>query len=407
MATALQPEKTSPDPEARNSRWSAGKRFLLSFGLIVLSVWLGNMTYRYAKSRAYRSACEASSEARNWLGLREISGKWVRWDSTAARGWWYAAEAAQELEDLEELAVCLGKVPESDPKSILAYTEKANLEWTALNRPLDAIRTSTHVLEMDSRVLEIHSRVISYYAMTMQRAQMLKAIRAAVTSGAEPKESYTYLMMADFLAFTNGDSINTLWLAAEPDEVRFKIGLAIQTAVKLTMDQDSLRTEQSVKLNKEAEQQLNWFLENQPGDPVLLSYMLHRAYLAGDVAGAAKLLLQVDERGVDDHMIWVYRSWYHAMVDEFEDAEKSILEAIRLHPMSPLAHHEYTNLLRRLQRPEVADQQRIAAYGKYLRSEIMRMETASDLTPALMLQIQSYAEACGDAEITESIQKRL
>ena len=152
---------------------------------------------------------------------------------------------------------------------------------------------------------------------------------------------------------------------------------------------------------------LKQFLENQPGDPVLLSYMLHRAYLAGDVDGAAKLLLQVDDRGIDDHMIWVYRSWYHTMVDEFEDAEKSILEAIQLHPMSPLAHHEYTNLLRRLQRPEVADQQRIAAYGKQLRSEIMQIETASDLTPALLLKIQSFAEACGDAEIAKSIEKRL
>ena len=367
----------------------------------------GYATWRYFKSREFRSACEAACEASDWTGLRDISGRWVQWDSTAARGWWYAAEAAQELEDLEDLADCLGQVPESDPKAIVAYTEKANLEWTALNRPLDAIRTSTHVLEMDGRVLEIHSRVISYYAMTMQRAPMLKAIRAAITARAEPKETYTYLMMADFLAFTNGDSINTLWLAAEPDEIRFKIGLAIQTAVKVTMNEESLRTEQSVELNKEAAQQLNWFLENQPGDPVLLSYMLHRAYLAGDVDGAAKLLLQVDDRGIDDHMIWVYRAWYHMMVDEFDEAEKSILEAIRLHPMSPLAHHEYTNLLRRLQRPEVADQQRIAAYGKQLRSDIMRIETASDLTPALLLQIQSYAEACGDGEIAKSIQKRL
>ncbi len=407
MATDLQPENTSPDPETRKRRWSGRKRFFFVFSLILVSVWPGYATWRYIQSREFRLACEAACEAHDWTSLREISGKWVQWDSTVARGWWYAAEAAQELQDLEDLAYCLGQVPESDPKAIVAYTEKANLEWTALNRPLDAIRTSTHVLEMDARVLEIHSRVISYYAMTMQRAPMLKAIRAAIIAGAEPKETYTYLMMADFLAFTNGDSINTIWLAAEPDEIRFKIGLAIQTAVKLTMNQESLRTEESVELNQVAAQQLNWFLENQPGDPVLLSYMLHRAYLAGDVDGAAKLLLQVDDRGIDDHMIWVYRAWYHTMVDEFEDAETSILEAIRLYPMSPLAHHEYTNLLRRLQRPEVANQQRIAAYGKQLRSEIMQIETASDLTPALLLQIQSYAEACGDAEIAKSIEKRL
>lgn len=407
MATDPKPDNTFPDSRSRQRRWSGRTRLFIICSLILLSVWSANVTWRYFKSREFRTACEAAREANDWTGLREISGQWVQWDSNAARGWWFAAEAAQELEDLEDLANCLGRIPESDPKAIVAYTEKANLEWTALNRPLDALRTSKRVLEMDARVLEIHSRVISYYAMTMQRVPMLKAIRAAIVAGAEPKEAYTYFMMADFLSFTNGDSINNLWLAAEPEEVRFKIGLAIQTAVKVTMNQESLRTEESVELNKEAAQQLNWFLENQPGDPVLLSYMLHRAYLAGDIDGAAKLLLQVDERSIEDHMIWVYRAWYHTMVDEFEEAEKSILEAIRLHPMSPLAHHEYTNLLRRLQRPEVADQQRIAAYGKQLRSEIMRIETASDVTLVLLVQIQSYAEACGEMQIAESIKKRL
>ena len=404
----MQPERASSFQPVLKFRGSAQRRrIIVVCALILLSAWPSYATYRYIRSRQFKSICESTRAKEDWLGLLESSGKWVQWNPDAAQGWWYAAEAAQELKDFEDLARCLGNIPESDPKAILAYTEKANLEWTVLNRPLDAIRTSTQVLEMDARVLEIHSRVISYYAMTMQRAPMLKAIRNAIAAGAEPKETYTYIMMADVLAFTNGDTINTLWLSAEPDEVRFKIGLAIQTAVKLTMSEESLRTEESVELNKEAAQQLDWFLENQHGDPVLLSYMLHRAYLAGDVDGAAKLLIQVDDRGIDDHMIWVYRAWYHTMVDEFEEAEKSILEAIRLHPMSPLAHHEYANLLRRLQRSEVSDQQRIAAYGKQLRSDIMRIESASDVTTVLLIQIQSYAEACGDIQISKSIQKRL
>jgi tetratricopeptide (TPR) repeat protein len=381
--------------------------FVLLAVLLLVGLWPAYLGAVWYKTRSFRMACEEARELNDWRTLREMSQHWVDWDPRAGRAWWYAAEAAQELEDIEDLADCLGNVPKTDVKALFAYVEKANLEWTILNRPMEALRTSEQILEIDPRVLEIHSRVISFYAMTMQRAQMLKAIRASLAAGAEPKEAYTYIMMADVLAFTNGDTINTRWLAAAPNEIRFKIGLAIQTAVKVTMNQEALRTEESVQLNREAEQQLKWFLEKQPGDPVLLSYMLHRAYLAGDVNGAAELLLQVDDRSIDDHMIWVYRAWYHTMMEDFEAAEESILEAIRLHPMSPLAHHEYANLLRRLQRPEVADQQRIAAYGKQLRSDIMRIESAADLTLELLIRMQSYADACGDVKISNSIQKRL
>ena len=399
-----------PQTEVLNKsalRYRAVRKAVVAVTVVIALASIGYWAVNISKHRAFEHECKSASEAKDWDRLRDAADRWVCWSPTSAKGWWYAAEAAQELEDFEDLADCLGKVPESDLKAILAYAEKANLEWTVLNRPLEALRTSEHVLDIDPRVLEIHSRVISYYAMTMQREQLLKSIRRAIAAGAEPKETYTYLMMADFLAFQNGDTINSHWLAASPNEVRFKIGLAIQTAVKVTMNQESRRTEESVQLNKEASQQLEWFLENQPGDPVLLAYMLHRAYLAGDLEGTAKLLLQVDDRSINDHMIWVYRAWYHTMMDEFEDAEESIHEAIRQHPMSPLAHHEYANLLRRLQRPEVADQQRIAAYGKQLRADIMRIDSAANLTPELLLRIHSYAEACGDVQVATSSQKRL
>jgi tetratricopeptide (TPR) repeat protein len=336
-----------------------------------------------------------------------VSLQWAAWDPTSGPPWWNAAEAAQELDDLEELARCLGQIPESDPKALFGYVEKANLEWTALNRPLEAMQTSQQIIRMDPRVLEVHSRVISFYAMTLQRPAMLKAIRIAIDAGAEPKECYTYFVMADSLSFTNGPEINSRWLAAMPDEIRFKIGLAVNTAMGLLMTEDSTRTDAIVEMNKEAMTQLQWFLDKQPHDPVLLTFLMHQAYLAGDINRVAELLQQVDDSSVDDHMVWVYRAWYHTMGDEFIEAEKAIREALRLHPVSPLAHHEYANLLRKLERPEAEDQQKLAASGRELRTQLLHLPSAVDLTPELFAQIANYAAACGDDQVARALQKRL
>ncbi|MBC7968010.1 MAG: tetratricopeptide repeat protein [Fuerstia sp.] len=375
--------------------------------LLLLVTWPAYQGFRMFRTYRFQVACDSAREQQDWRALRDVSLQWAAWDPASGRPWWHAAEAAQELEDLEDLAKCLGKVPQSDPKALMAYVEKANLEWTALNRPLEALATSEHVIRLDPRVLEIHSRVISFFAMNLQRSKMLKAIRIALAAGAEPKECYTYLILADVLTFTNGADINSRWLAASPDEVRFKIGLAVNTATELAMSEDSSRTEDVVKLNEDAMRQLNWFLDKEPNDPVLLTYLMHRAYLDGEVDRIAELLQKVDDRGVEDHMVWVYRGWYHTLNDDFAEAEEALREALRLHPLSPLAHHEYANLLRKTQHQGVAEQQHLAAYGKELRTQLQQLPTALDLTPALLLQIQSYAVACGDKQVADSIQSRL
>ena len=213
--------------------------------------------------------------------------------------------------------------------------------------------------------------------------------------------------MADVLAFTNGSELNERWMQASPEEPRFKIGLAVNTAMRLVMNQETSPTPEIIELNNQAKQQISLFLKEFPHDPVILTFLMHQAYRAGDIRRMEELLAMVDEEASQDHMIWVYRAWYHTQVNELPAAEEAILEALRLHPMSPLAHHEYANLLRLQQRPEVAKEQRLAAYGRDLRSQLLLLPTAVDLTTVLLVQIQSYAEACGDSQIAAAIGRRL
>ncbi len=383
------------------------RRVALAIGLLLVAIPSAYFGFHWFRTYRFNAECEAARAAEDWYSQRDSARRWVEWEPAAARGWWLAAEAAQKLEDYEDLAYCLGNVPPTDPNALLAYSEKANLEWTVLNRPLDALKTSQMVLRMDPRVLEVQSRVISFYSMNLQRAEMLKAIRGAIAVGAEPRESYAYLILADLLSFTNGGDMNSRWLAGSPDELRFKIALGIHTAMTLASNVDAARTDESVALDDEAMRQLQWFLEGAPDNTALLSYLMYRSYQAGDLERMGQLLQQVGSDSVDDHMIWVFRCWYHTQVDELDDAEAAIREALRIHPLSPLAHHEYANLLRRLERPEVEREQRLAAEGRELRSLLMHLPQVVDLSSELLSRIQSYAEACGDQQVVSALRIRL
>lgn len=376
---------------------------LLLAGLGIGSAWL---IQNHTRSQ-FLARCEQAKREGLWAELRVAADEWSQWDGLDAQPRWLAAEAAQQQDEFQDLADCLGKIPPSDPNYAFALAEKANVEWTALNRPLLALQTSEQAVQLEPRLTDTHSRIISFYAMTGRRIAMLKAIRAALQAGAEPREAYTYLVMADILSFSNGSELNEKWIQSDPDQVQFKISLAVNTAMQLAMNQDTSPTPEIQELNQQAKRQLGFFLEQYPHDPVLLSYLMHQAYRTGDVQGMSGLLQSVDDSAAEDHMVWVYRGWYHIQMQEYVEAEKSLQEAIRIHPLSPLAHHEYASLLRVQQRPEVTREQQLATYGRDLRSEILLLPSAVDLTPVLLVKMQSYAESCGDQQVAAGLAKRL
>ncbi|MFM8727527.1 MAG: hypothetical protein ACKON9_20640, partial [Planctomycetaceae bacterium] len=259
---------------------------LLLAGLGIGSAWLIQNRTR----SAVLARCEQAQREGLWAELRVAADEWSQWDSLDAQPRWLAAEAAQQQDEFQDLADCLGKIPPSDPNYAFALAEKANVEWTALNRPLLALQTSEQAVQLEPRLTDTHSRIISFYAMTGRRIAMLKAIRAALQAGAEPREAYTYLVMADILSFSNGGELNEKWIQSDPDQVQFKISLAVNTAMQLAMNQDTSPTPEIQELNQQAKRQLGFFLKQYPHDPVLLSYLMHQAYRTGDVQGMSGLL---------------------------------------------------------------------------------------------------------------------
>lgn len=310
---------------------------------------------------------------------------------------------------MEEVVTCLGHVPPSDPKYLFALIEKANLEWSLLNRPIDGFATSQQVVAIDPRVSEVQSRLISYYAMTLQRAPLLKTIRSAIAARSEPPEAYSYLMLADSLSFANGADLNSRWLTSAPDEIRFKIGLAVHTAGNIFQNADAAAAPNIAELEQEAEQQLKWFLDSAPHDAVLLTYLMHRAYQAGNAQRVGELLQSVDDSGAEDHMVWVYRGWYHIQMKELPEAEAALMEALRLHPLSALAHHEFASLLRLQQRPEqqVAEHQNLTRIGQTIRAQLLLRPNVREIPQEMFSAIFQYASDCHDKQIADALWRRI
>jgi tetratricopeptide (TPR) repeat protein len=385
--------------------WRRGVAFL-SLSLIAGGAYPG---WRIWQRHSFEKQCQFARAQQDWRTERNIAERWIQVDPENGRPWWLAAEAAQNLEDLPSLAKYLAGVPDDDPNVLLAWAEKANLEWTALNQPLQAVKTTERALAVDPQLVNLHSRLISFYALSLQRAPMMKAIRFAIQHNAEPREAYAYILMADALTFVNGEGVNGRWLAAEPGELRFKIGVAVHIAMNYEQNTPQLKLEHAAAMDREAARQLDLFLEKRPHDIVLLTYLMHRAQKSADVERCGELLAQVEDADADDHMVWVFRAWYLRNIGDLAQAETSIQQALQLHPMSAAAHHEYAEILRRRKRPEseINLHQSMAAEATEIRSLVWHEESVDKVSAEVFDRIARYAATCGDQLVADALKGRI
>lgn len=349
-----------------------------------------------------------AQSAKNWAEQERIARDWSAWDPASANAWLFLAEASYEQDDAEHAAEYLGRVPPDDPKAIPAYLEQTNLEWTHLNEPLKGLATCERILGIDSRVLDAHGRIISFYTMTAQRVEMIAAIRRAIASGAEPPEVYTYLMLSESLSFTNASELVARWLSSAPENEQLRVGLGVQTALSLAQNAASTGNADARELEAAAVHRLEEFLETYPNNPVLLGFLLEHYQVAGDTDQVGRLLARVPDSAANDHLLWVFRGWYHAINQEFEEAEQAFREALRLFPLSERGHHEYASLLRQLQRSDdTLREQELAITGKKIRTRLLERSNARELTHALLVEIAAYARACGDEQVATALQGRI
>lgn len=416
MNTENQPESSPTAPSfqaAVSAKKTRGQRLWIRI-LLILVILAGAGAfgwYQYLnwQRRQFEQMCKTARDEYNWEAEYGVARHWTARFPNDASAWLYLSEAAAETEKFSEARDALARVPETDSRYLPAQLQKAGLEWNELNLPREAVSTYRHIIERDSRILEAHAHLIAFHAFLMERTEMLEAIRTAIAAGAEPKDSYSYLVLADKINVSNGRQIVQRWLAADGSDARFKVSMAVRTAEQIVMTADVEVKEESTAREAEALFRLEEFVKVYPQDLVLLSFLLDYYVEQGKVSDVGRLLALAPENASKDHKFWVHRGWYHLTTDELQEAEKSFQEALKLHPMSAEGRHHYSAVMRLLKRPEpeIQKMQALAAEGREIRKQVLQLKSSDSITPELLKRLAAYARDCGDQQVFEALSKRL
>ncbi|MBL8815708.1 MAG: hypothetical protein JNL58_06735 [Planctomyces sp.] len=399
-------------PEKYPSQTSGRRRLLIgvisTLIMLLAGGGLGWHQYQSWQRRQFEKTCRTARDKYNWDAEYGAAMAWTAQFPADPDAWLFLGEAAAKLEKFEEARDALAKVPDTDSRFLLTQLQKAGLEWNELNEPRTAVATYRDIIQRDSRILEAHAHVIAFHAFLMERREMLDAIRTAIAAGAEPRDAYSYLTLADKINVSNGRQIVQRWLAADGNDARFKVSMAVRTAEQIVMTADVEVKEESTAREAEALFRLEEFVKVYPQDLVLLSFLLDYYVEQGKVADVGRLLALAPESASKDHKFWVHRGWYHLTTEDLAEAEKSFQEALKIHPMSAEGRHHYSAVMRLLKRPEqdVQKMQSLAAEGREIRKQVLQLKSSDAITEEILTRLAKYAEACGDTEVHQALLKR-
>ena len=249
--------------------------------------------WRYENVENYRRQCDIANAKGEWDKLAPVAAKWSRLEPQEADPWLFRAVAAEGLNDWPAAVQYLDRVPRSDPRAVAALVRKAVAEFEQLNRPWDGVRTCDEVLQIEPRVLIAHKQTIFFFAMTLQRAEMVRRIRQAIRVRRDSPETYIYLVSASWLYSAALYRHNTHWLEGDPESEVFRVGQAMQ--VYTSQAKSDLERAAEFEHIPPAEQ----LLEQYPHNLELLAWFLYRAITDGDREQVQRLLESVPQEALE------------------------------------------------------------------------------------------------------------
>lgn len=363
------------------------------------------LTWRHATVPRLTERSHALRDQKNWPELATTAERWTRLDAGNAEAWLFRAEAAEGLRDWDGLVRALDGFPRNDARAVPALVQKALVEFERLNRPWDGVRTCDEVLRREPRVLVAHKQTIFFFAVTMQRAEMVRRIRRAIQVSRESPESYVYLVSASWLYSGSMYRHNTHWLENDPENETFRVAQALQVYASEVKD-DPARAAEFAHIPS-AEQ----LLERYPHNLELAAYLLKQRIADGDLPRVRELLAAVPPEVADgDARIWRARAWCQDTLGDFAAAEQSLRRAFALDPYWWQVHYQLHDLLRRLGRREESEQFfQIYQLSKELSLEITRMERSADgfNDPSFLRSLLKLAELVGDTPVANALRARI
>ncbi|MFG0335266.1 MAG: hypothetical protein ACF8TS_18055, partial [Maioricimonas sp. JB049] len=382
--TGARPESSPPLEMGRVVKRTA---VIGGIALLVILVSFASLTAynRWAdgKQDAFRTTCEAAVAAADWDELLETATTWRDWDPDDDDSLMFIAQALVDLERLDEAVETLGQVEDDYQGALEALAFRAEIQYSALNRPFDAEATWRRMVQIAPNANLPRQRLIYFYAMTLQRRKLIESIDAAIQAGCEPPEAYVYLVMLNTLNFSDGLKLVTRWRRNDPNNEILQVAQAIYAA-RMTPD-NSIATFGIKTVMPGDRHLLLKCLETYPENLELLAAELQLAMFNGEESRVRQLLSQASIDAERDSRFWSARGWLLNRRGQNEQAAAALERALQLVPTAWQARWLLASVYRELDRPRDAEtMSRIAALGKDLEGDLLERPNARDLTPELV-----------------------
>jgi len=398
-------------PNAAPSRTKRVRRVvaaLLLFAAATCGAWL----WRFEASPArLREQLQQAAAAGQWPQVAGLSKRLVELDPEDADAWLLGARAAESLGNPAAAARILSQMPAENQQKMQALRGLVDLQLGSLQEPLEAERTLRQMLKHDPRSQFAHQRLIFFYALTLQRQELVRQAREAMELGCEPIEAYVYLFFADSLHFTNGPELNQRWMAADPNVELFRVALAIHIATALEggpLRDDSAVVRQVRTMMENRERVLADLFKRYPKNLELLAWHIDRSIRQGDVDRVVELLGNVPAESDGDNRFLRFAGWAQAQLGHDDDALVYYHRALELNPLDWNTRHLIAELRRRqLKFDEVSRLESLVLLADELRRELDVVPDASSAPPELLVRLLDYADKCGDQLFAGSLRKRM
>lgn len=355
-----------------------------------------------------RQRCDKAMKDKNWSQLETSATAWLKLDRKNGFAWLYLGEAAQRQGDFERAAECLSALDEADPKCQPALLELVELQLGKFNRPLDAMETCRRIIKLNPLVAKAHQRLIFFYAMTLQRREMIREIRRTIDLNAAEPEAYAYLLLASSLRFSNGYQVNTHWLKSDPDNEYFQVARAVFLA-RGAAEQDKSISESNPSPAKPGfDRLLLECREKFPDNAEILAYLLEAEVEAGNADNVASLLATAPAAAELDSRFWRFKGWYHAAANDLEEAERAYRESLKWDPYDWRSRHQLAGVLRRQNKLDEVDAlTELALEGKRLEQALLELPNTGEINVELAREIAEFSERIGDVQVASRIRASL
>jgi tetratricopeptide (TPR) repeat protein len=381
-----------------------GRGRQIAFGLALIAILLiGYWAWSWWTSSLpdrLRADMRMAVRETRWNDVDEVSRRLIELNPNDGDAWLRRGEAAELRHDHVGAARIFTDMPEEIPEKTQGLRALVDLQFGPLNSPLAAEQSLHRLLARDPASKLAHQKLIIFYAMTLQRRNLIGEARSAIERHADSAEAYTYLFLADSLHLPRAPKANRRWLTGEPDSELF----AVAEAVSAATPPDRVGPRDDVAAGNE--QELAALLERYPHNLELLAWHLEAAMERGDVASARTLIAQLPSEAADDNRCCRFAGWVDEQAGREDEALAKYRQAITLHPLDWKTRHVLADLLRRREQVEEADRLvQIVQTAEELRRALDDLSDAPAIPADLFRRLAEYARQCGDVHYAEALDR--